>query len=77
MVCTRHGNLLPGHFAGGEPTTGLRHLGWSARLWSAADLRPIRFAAASALSGKWRSVSHFLRGDVVRRRTEVTVPGSP
>jgi hypothetical protein len=65
MVCTRHG-------AGGKPTTGFRHLGWSARLWSATDLPPIRLAAASTLSGKWRTVSHVLRGDVVQDRTHCT-----
>src|SRR5262249_41210039 len=77
MVCTRHGNLLSGHFAGGEPPTGLSHIGWCARVLSATDLRPICLAAASALSGKLRTVSHVLRVDVVRRRGEVTVPGPP
>ena len=63
-------------FAGGEPTTGLRHLGWSARLWSATDLRPIRSPFAAACSGKQRSSHHVLRGSSVRRGIEVTVSGS-
>src|SRR5271170_341390 len=77
VVCTRYSDFLPGHSAGGESATGLRRLGWSARLWSAASLRPIRSSVAPACSREWCTFRYVLRGARICRRTEIVVPGHP
>ena len=50
VVCTRYGDFSPGHSADGEPAVGFRHSSWRSRLWSAANLRRIRFPFASTCS---------------------------
>ena len=48
MVYTWYNDFLPGYSVRGEPTASLKHLGWSARLRSAADQRRIRLSFAPA-----------------------------
>src|SRR5215469_6721682 len=48
MVYTWYNDFLPGYSVRGQSTASLGHLGWSARLWNAADQRPIRLSFAPA-----------------------------
>jgi len=77
VVRTRYTDFAPGYSVNSKPATGLRPPGRRARLWSAADMRPIRFSFATPCAGKWRAFHCILRGAFVCYGAEVTVPGSP